>query len=480
LLLLAAAAPAQALDVVPRVTLGAIVTDNVRLSPKELEESDVIGLVQPGITIQSQGNRYDFYLDYALQAFFYADQEESDQTFSIGNTRLGVDILPETFRVTGVASIAQTIIAPDVPAPAGNLPIVANRQDQTIVQVTPEWRQRLGAAEGNFSFTAGRVMFGESQFEDIPFQEWRNTIDGPDRERGLTWALSHQYGAYDYTTIELKRQSVDLSLFSNLGSNFVPFVTVGVESDFADPTTATLDFFTWYAGLRYGTPSTTAEVAYGERSFGNNVRLSLRRQAADRPGNFIQASYTETPQTPANLASAGQLPPPGTPIIPGQPPPLDPGFPTDQPPLILPPALAQSFLTKRGQVAVGRQMIRSRFRVTLFAEDLESVPFVGQPSQDAFGSSQTGVTGNYSYDIGSRVTFQAFLTITDQEFSQGDTVTTAATVIFGRLGLDFQLGQKTKLSTWVGTNRWENVSGTSNQAGFEQNSLGVFLTRSFF
>lgn len=480
MLLLAAAVPSHALEVSPRITLGTIVTDNVRLAPKELEESDVIGLVQPGINIQSRGNRYDFYLDYALQAFFYADQEESDQTFSIGNTRLGVDILPETFRVTGVASIAQTIIAPDVPAPAGNLPIVANRQDQTILQVTPEWTQRIGSAEGNFSYTRGQVIFGESQFEDIPFEEWRNTIDGPERDRGLTWSLRHQYGSYDYTTIEIKRQSAELYLFSNLGSGFAPFVSAGVESDFADPTTATLDYFIWNAGLQYGSPSTSAEISYGERSFGNNLRVSLRRQSADRPGNFIQASYTETPQTPANLSSAAQLPPPGTPIIPGQPPPLDPGFPTDQPPLILPPALAQSFLTKRGQVAVGREMVRSRFRVTLFAEDLESVPFVGQPSQDQFGSSQYGVTGNYSYDIGSRVTFQAYLTVTDQEFTQGDAITTAATVIFGRLGLNFQLGQKTSLSTWVGTNRWENVSGASNQAGFDQNSLGIFLTRSFF
>jgi hypothetical protein len=473
----AVADPLRAAEIVPTLTAGMFYTDNVLLAPPGEESDDIIGLVQPGIRILSSGQRYDLQLDYRLQAVFYNDQSDSDSSFSIGRARLTGELLPERLLITGVAGISQTVIDPQQVVPANNLPITANRQDQVELRVTPEWRQNLGNADLRLAYTAGKLAFESDTLQDVDFSEFDNSLTGPDRERGLTWALKHFYGAYDYSTVEIKRQTVDLFLFAEVGNGWAPFLSVGVESDFAEPTKSDLDYFTWSVGLRRSTEFTRAEVSFGDRSFGSNVNVLLERQIGARDGDYIRATYSEAPRTPANLVGV-RAPPPGE-VLPGPPGSIDPEFPVDEPPVVLPPGVGQSFLSRRGQFIMAKEFIQSTLSLTLFAEDFKSVPFGVDVSEATTKTTQYGAIGRYSYRFGQRLSMTATLRVANREFETDDVVTSADDLLNGRVSLNYELGEKTSLKFVIGTDRQENAKGAALNREYEQNIVGVTVTRSF-
>lgn len=473
-----AALPASAVEVIPTLTAGAFYTDNVLLAPPGQESDDLIGLVQPGVRITSAGQRHDFSLDYRLQALFYNEQSDSDTTFSLGRTQLGLQLLPERFILTGLASISQTIIDPQEVIPGNNLPITANRQDQVEMRVTPEWRQPIGDADLRLAYTRGVVSFESDAFRDVDFNEFNNSLVGPQRDRGLTWRVSHFYGGYDYQVVEIKRQTVDLFLFAEMGSGWAPFVSVGTESDFAEPTSADLNYFTWSAGLRRNTERTRVEASYGDRSFGKNVNFLLQRQLGSRDGDFIRASYSESPRNPATLQGVA-LPVFGDPV-PVPPGGIDPDLDPGQTPVILPPGLAQSFLTKRGQIVVSKEFIRSLLSLTIFVDDFTSIPFGSDIDEATTKTRQQGVAGAYTYRVGAKVSLKASLRYADREFQSDGEIVSADDLFFGRLGLEYQLGPKTSITTFLGTDRQLNREGQVLNREYEQNIAGVTLTRTFF
>jgi len=90
--MLTAAAAVAAADthadvrVTPRIQVDGSYTDNVRAAPKGQEEGDFFTTVSPGVTIVSNGARFQGTLDYALSAEEYLD---TDQLGGFSNALLG-------------------------------------------------------------------------------------------------------------------------------------------------------------------------------------------------------------------------------------------------------------------------------------------------------------------------------------------------------------------------------------------------------
>jgi uncharacterized protein (PEP-CTERM system associated) len=321
----------------------------------------------------------------------------------------------------------------------------------------------------------GRVALEEDDLQDVDYLELNNSLTGPQLERGLTWRLNHYYGSYEYDRLTIKRQSVDLSLYAELGSGWAPFVSVGSESDFAEPTRSDLDYFTWSVGLRRQTEVSTAEVAYGDRSFGSNFRVLLERRFGSDRRDSIRASYSETPQTPANIQIVSS---PQVPSRPGDLPPSGPGLNPGQPPPLLPPGVGQSFLTRTGQLNFVKNLVQSTISLGFFAEDAESVPFIFESAPVRDQRTQYGVIGAYTYRFGKRLSFRGDISIFDREFEADDVTITSETVIFARAGLDYLLGEKTTIAAWIGAN--EQKSTDSSSFEYEQQVVGILITRRFF
>lgn len=464
------APPVAAVEIIPAVSAGVVYTDNLRLAGPGQEEDDVVGFIQPGIRIASNGQRYDFLLDYRLQSVFYKDADDSNGTFSIGSTSLAVEVLPQNFLVTGEASIRQVVVDPEQQVPISNLPVTGNLQDQIRYSVTPEWRQQLLGGDLRLSATTGRIMFESKGFQDIDYLQFNNSWLGPERERGLTWGLTHEYASYDYQVIEIKRHAVDLSMYAELGGGWAPFVTVGAESDFAEPTEDDLNYFTYSVGLRRSTELSRIEVSYGDRSFGTNLRVSAERKFGGDPANLIRASYRETPSPPPNIRQVQ---------FQRSEPPLDPGLPDTEAPPLLPDQLAQSFLNKRGDLVLQKGFIRSTLTLRLFWWDAKSVPFGSRADEIDDSRTQTGLSARYNYKFGQKLSAFLFATYAEREFKRDGVVSTSDTLINGRVGLIYDFSRNGSVRFWVGTDRREDPEGESAPVGFEQNVAGIMFTQTF-
>jgi hypothetical protein len=203
----------------------------------------------------------------------------------------------------------------------------------------------------------------------------------------------------------------------------------------------------------------------------------LERQIGARDGDYIRATYSEAPRTPANLVGV-RAPPPGE-VLPGPPGSIDPEFPVDEPPVVLPPGVGQSFLSRRGQFIMAKEFIQSTLSLTLFAEDFKSVPFGVDVSEATTKTTQYGAIGRYSYRFGQRLSMTATLRVANREFETDDVVTSADDLLNGRVSLNYELGEKTSLKFVIGTDRQENAKGAALNREYEQNIVGVTVTRSF-
>ncbi|MEZ5566610.1 MAG: hypothetical protein R3F24_14375 [Gammaproteobacteria bacterium] len=231
--------PALAVDIGGRVSVGAIYSDNVTLAPKGLEDGDTIFRADPSIFIASVGRRYDFRLDYTLEAFYYVDQPDSTSIFNQGDVNLDLGIIPEHLFLNTSASIAQVVVDPKQPFSNTNLPQINNRSDAVRYQFGPELRQDFLGTSLNIRYDVGRVNYDDETLQDGDFQVLNSDWTGPDKERGLTWAVHHEYLKYDYDiSPSAERQLAELTLILQIGNGWAPFVSGGMESDVYDRTNA--------------------------------------------------------------------------------------------------------------------------------------------------------------------------------------------------------------------------------------------------
>jgi hypothetical protein len=475
-LLAAGAAPGA--EIVPSLSLTGVYSDNVTIAPKGLEEEDFIGIVQPGIRINADGSRYEFVLDYQLQGIFYADQEDADEAYSIGQANLKLELLPERFTLTGDARISQIVVDPQARVPNSNLPVIGNRQDVAALRLVPEWQERILGNDLVIQGTVGEILFSDDALQDVSFLELRNSYATPERDRGLSFRLRHEYQNYDYEVVEIKRQLAELALYLELGGGWAPFVAGGVESDFATPTDASMDVGTWQAGLRRNTERSRIELSFGERSFGSNLRVLLERTLGDDSGDFIRVSYAENPRTVEELAAVTVPPTAG-----GPPPQTDPGLPPDLPPELFPPGTGDTFLQRRSEIAAGWSFNRLDIRFTLFDQDNDRITAGDSPDTLNQQNNQTGGTVVASYSLGQRFRVFGNLRIADRTFESAGVTTSADTLTTGRLGVSYDLGSRTTISGWVGTQRRTNVEDDGapdpELLGFEENQIALSVARTF-
>lgn len=64
--------------ITPRISVGAIYSDNIKLAPANAAEDDLVLDVEPGISIRKRGGRLDLRLDYTAQGLLYANHSDAN------------------------------------------------------------------------------------------------------------------------------------------------------------------------------------------------------------------------------------------------------------------------------------------------------------------------------------------------------------------------------------------------------------------
>ena len=97
----------------PRLIIGETYSDNVFLDPPGEEESDFVTQINPGISVNRQGGRLGFNLDYLMQNLFYARNSSANDTNHLLQSNGTAELLRDRFFVDGNASIRQVFISPE-------------------------------------------------------------------------------------------------------------------------------------------------------------------------------------------------------------------------------------------------------------------------------------------------------------------------------------------------------------------------------
>ncbi|MEO7386017.1 MAG: TIGR03016 family PEP-CTERM system-associated outer membrane protein, partial [Gammaproteobacteria bacterium] len=434
-LIVALVAPADAMDVSGYVSLGTIYTDNVTLAPKGFEQGDFVVRADPTIVLASIGRRYDFQLEYTLEALWYQDQPDSTEVYNQGSTNLDIEILEEHLFLNSLASISQAVIDPEQPFSSTNVPQIGNRTDAIRYQTGPEWRQDILGSNLDIRYDIGRVDYSDEALQDGDYQNLNTDWTGPDKDRGLTWEFRHEYRNYDYEISDnATRQLAEVSLIYKLSGGWAPFVSAGMESDVTDRTDASLQDGIWRAGLRRETARNFFEAYAGERSFGSAWGASFEHQYGAESGDILRMAYHETPRTSEGLDSTLSKPsdPPGdtTPPGPVTPPPVT-------PPGATAPGTGRFYLSKRGDILLVKSFNRNAVSLNAFYEDDETLEEATPADSD--NTREVGVSLAWLYDFGARTQGLVDGYYVNREFSRVSAADDSDNLFRLRVGLNYMV-----------------------------------------
>lgn len=378
------AAGAAAWEFTPRVALGQVWTDNIQLAPDGLEESDWITELRPGFTLATEGPRARLSLDYDLQALWFNDFDELDDTYHQLDGNGNFVLLPESLFLDAFARYDQQNVDTSGRMAFSNLFDTGNRTDTFVYGASPYHVGRWGSwGESLVRYQHQAVRYsntdpGAATVEDSDTNAVSASLGSPAAARGPSWRLG---GSYNRTEFEQSREyeyaRVALDAGVPVGLRTRLTGTIGQESDVAeDSSRGGLDSSFWYVGLAW-TPSElqSLEAQVGERFFGTAWELHWRRRGSR---GELTIDYTEEPSTSSGILGDSGIFEPGTgPVGIGS---LD----------------ARVFVHKRLAGSAGYEFVRSNVMLRVYSDRREY--------QDAAGGSEKniGATLDVNWDAAPR------------------------------------------------------------------------------
>lgn len=267
----------------PYVTLGEIYTDNVTLAPEDDEQDDFVTFVNPGFSLRRDEGRVRANVAYQMQNFFYAKNDDSNQTFHQLEAVGIAEILREHFFVDAAASISQQIIDAEQAAALSNRSVTGNRTDVVTAGISPYLREEFGSTQALARYSYDIVDFNDNDVAGVTNDTTVNSgllaIGNPPSEKRLSWL-----GAYDHERVDFKdTDAADVFEQAGVRLDYRLTRTIGLvglggyeDNKFESPSPAPEPRGPfWEAGIRLEPGARDLiEARYGEHFFGNTLFFS--------------------------------------------------------------------------------------------------------------------------------------------------------------------------------------------------------------
>ncbi len=468
-----------ALEWEPSLEVGQIYTDNVELSTDELAEDEWITRVSPALELTHVGQRLDLNINYALEALYYSDVSERNQVYNQLESLALFDLISDALRFRGEFSIGQFNVDPDLPLTGSNINITGNRTDAITWAVGPEWQQRMGG----FAEVDANYFIGEINYNDVTDDNTGPALQDVETRRGFfslrsdsqtastfSWELNYTNDQllYDLSP-NVEIQSVTALVGYKIGSDFRLTALGGADSDYTDPTDASLSENRWEVGLDAELNNNVITAAFGNRFFGNTYRFSWNSDQANRT---FRASYREDPSNTELLILQRTAPEEGVPI----PPDSELGR----------PGSATRFIYKRANAGSQWRLFRSTIDVNLFWERREDIPAEGpmtDPAQVAGDDESYGGELQFKWELGAKTIVSLGGDWQRRELIRSGAAVNDADIIDKfdlasiSAGAEYKLGQKTSLS--IITSYQSRVGATSSISEYKQFMADLRIKRIF-
>jgi uncharacterized protein (PEP-CTERM system associated) len=185
------------LDITPRIRVGAIYTDNLRLDPSN-EEHDAAAELTPGISIRADGNRLDASLDYQMQNFTFLKNSNANNTAHQLNATAAAELAKNFLFLDARSAVGQAVVDADERISLNNFNTSGNRTDFYSYTLSPYLQNHFGGyANGILRYTHSQLAYDEGPSDSI-----RNGVDASlvsgRRFKQVSWFANYSYNNIDY------------------------------------------------------------------------------------------------------------------------------------------------------------------------------------------------------------------------------------------------------------------------------------------
>jgi hypothetical protein len=304
------------------IALNETYVDNIFLSTTGTPKTDeFVTQATPFLTLHQDSGRVHSAIDYSMQNFFYADNNNLNQTNHRLHGALQASIVPDWFGLEGSAGYSQLVADPREAVNVDNIFSTSNIADALSASMTPILRHQFGQTLLNARYTYSRIDFSGKVINPVELDNSKaQTVEAhygvTDQNSGFFWQFDYLQDRIDYdTSLPYRYELAGARVGVGIGGSWHVIADGGGESDLERSSIAGgLGSSYWRGGLRWNPDERNLlEVTAGRRFFGNTYGLIWNRRARlfDVSVTYDEAPFTEslriarTPQTP------GEPPPPG-------------------------------------------------------------------------------------------------------------------------------------------------------------------------
>jgi hypothetical protein len=371
----------------PGLELSETYRSNVNLAPDDLKDHDWITQVNPGLTLGYAGVRGTLDLNYTLNAVFFREDSDRDDTYNEANANTSFYVIEDRLFLDVYGRYGQENVDPAGRIALDNSYDTDNRTNVGVWQVQPWWQQPIGryaVSTAYYSYSEVRYDDTDEDAVDRVFTNVQNSETNSFRwllndtlESRFGWNTQYLYSRTDFDddSPEFEYQKAQLQLTAGVGARTRLIGTVGKESDIEkDSSDGNLDEHLWNVGFEWEPTSLQfLEVLVGRRYYGTSYEFHWKRTGAR--GN-LAVDYTEEPITANNVNFDN---------VAFDPRPDQPGFGT--------PRLDTGvYLRRRGAGTFSYRFARSDFRAYAYWEKRDS------EGQDATGRDEKTWGGDLGFD----------------------------------------------------------------------------------
>lgn len=397
----------------PRVALAQSWTDNVRLAADGLEEDEWVTELQPGFSLTGEGARVNLNLDYDLQALWFADNSDLNDTFHQANGRGNFVLAPDSLFLDAFLRLDQQNIDTSGRMGFSNLFETGNRTDALIFGASPYHVGRYG----NWAESLLRVDYQGVRYqntdattidiEDSDTQAISGWFGSPERARGVSWRARASYSRTEFEEApEFEYGQAALEFGVPVGLRTRLTATAGAESNVQeDSSMGGFDSSFWSVGFAWSPDELQSlEASIGDRYYGTAYSASYSRRGSK---GTLELSYEETPTTAGlQLGDEGIFDPD---LRPGGGATLD----------------TRVYLSKRFSASARYEFVRSTIRARVYQETRDY--------EDGTGDSEDVAGATLGFDWGvaprTRLGFSVDLERRDFDDGQDDYVDFSAQVV---------------------------------------------------
>ena len=310
LLLLSPCSDAAEWQIIPRMSLIETYSDNVRLGTVSSASGtgDFITQLNPGMSVNGLGPRFNLRMDYTMNNLFYAKNSNLTRTRHQLNAIGTAELIEDLFFVDGRATMAQQNLSLTGPQSLDNVNVTGNRADVRTYSISPYLRHRFkdfATAEARYSLS--QVTSNANALSNSQGTGYLFGLNSGSAFRTLGWGFnySNQTVHFDRSNRDAEFERYIATLRYRVTSQFGLITTGGYEKNSFLSIRGSPSSPTWTVGFLWTpTERTSIAISGGQRFFGDTYSaLATHRTRL----TAWEASYDEGLTTFNQQAQAGSM-----------------------------------------------------------------------------------------------------------------------------------------------------------------------------